>query len=187
MLEVMAAVLVLGLLYSVLADVAIEGLRAEGEAKRRLDASLMVDRLLGDMEAEMSIGVLPEEGVSQWEEDPYRIEREVAPLSLPLELVAIIKESDPESPFASDEAGATGILRVDLRVSWDEASRELSVARTTFTYDAAQYAAIAEGADAGEGEDEGAAGTEAGSQMPGNLPQEMIDFGRSLGLGVQGE
>jgi prepilin-type N-terminal cleavage/methylation domain-containing protein len=46
LLEVMAAVALLGILYTVLARVAIEGLRAEGESKRRLEASLLADARL---------------------------------------------------------------------------------------------------------------------------------------------
>ena len=48
MLEVLAAVSVLAIVYLVLANVAIEGLRAEGESMRRLEASLIADELLSD-------------------------------------------------------------------------------------------------------------------------------------------
>ncbi len=46
LLEVLAAVAVLGLLYTVLASAAVQGLRSEGESRRRLEASLLMDEQL---------------------------------------------------------------------------------------------------------------------------------------------
>ena len=48
LLEVMAAVLVLGLLYTVLASAAMRGLRSEGTDRRRADAEMIADRELTD-------------------------------------------------------------------------------------------------------------------------------------------
>ena len=49
LIEVLAAVALLGILYAVLARVAIEGLRAEGDSERRLEASLLADERVNDL------------------------------------------------------------------------------------------------------------------------------------------
>ncbi len=53
LLEVLAAVAILGIVYVVLADVAMQGLFAEGRAKRRLEASLKADLHLSELEVEI--------------------------------------------------------------------------------------------------------------------------------------
>jgi prepilin-type N-terminal cleavage/methylation domain-containing protein len=56
--EVMAAVLVLGMLYAVLANAAMQGLQSEGETRRRLQASLIADRALAEIETQLALGVI---------------------------------------------------------------------------------------------------------------------------------
>jgi prepilin-type N-terminal cleavage/methylation domain-containing protein len=79
LLEVMAAVLVLGILYSVLANAAIRGLRSEGESKRRIEASLLADRALSDLEIQLSLGQIPEKGATEETFDPYVVSTTVVP------------------------------------------------------------------------------------------------------------
>ena len=59
LLEVLAAVAILGILYVVLADVAMQGLLSEGRSRRRLEASLLADQALSDIEIEMASGGPP--------------------------------------------------------------------------------------------------------------------------------
>jgi hypothetical protein len=175
MLEVLAAVLVLGLLYSVLADVAIEGLRAEGEASRRLQASLLADQLLGDLEAELVSGATPPFGAEEREQEPYRIEVAVVPLALPPEVIAAVTEAFPQSRLLAKDPEESGIRQIDIRVRWDEGDRELSVARTTFAFDSNQLAPP----------EEAASEEDTGPQGRTDLPQELIDFGKSIGFDVE--
>ena len=79
LLEVMAAVLVLGMLYSVLATAAIQGLRSEGESKRRIEASLLADRWLSDLEIQLALGQVPEKGTQQEEVESYSVSTNVVP------------------------------------------------------------------------------------------------------------
>ena len=77
LLEVLAAVAVLGILFTVLSNVAIEGLRHEGESKRRIDASLIADRAMIDLETEFGSGIVPPTGRTEFMEGDFRIVVEV--------------------------------------------------------------------------------------------------------------
>ena len=136
LLEVLAAVAILGILYVVLADVAIQGLRAEGRSRRRMEASLVADRALSQIEIEIEAGGLPELGhLPEREEDIFRITVEVRPYSIPLLGETAEAGSDTGSP---SEGGALASLReIELTVSWLEGADELQVVRTTYAFDAA--------------------------------------------------
>jgi prepilin-type N-terminal cleavage/methylation domain-containing protein len=79
LLEVMAAVLVLGLLYAVLAEAAIRGLRSEGVSRRRVEASLIADLALADIEEQIALGKPPRSGSEEESVDGYRVVRAVQP------------------------------------------------------------------------------------------------------------
>ncbi len=85
LLEVLAAVAILGMLFSVLAGVAVTGLRAEGINLRRIRASLVADNLLSELEAQMLAGVYPEESSEQSEHKEsltqFTIQVDVKPLA----------------------------------------------------------------------------------------------------------
>jgi prepilin-type N-terminal cleavage/methylation domain-containing protein len=136
LLEVLAAVAILGVLYVVLADVAIQGLRAEGRSRRRMEASLVADRALSEIEIEIEAGGVPELGrLPETEEDMFRIAVEVRPYSIPLVGGTADAGSDTGSP---SEGGALASLReIELTVTWDEGVDELQVVRTTYAFDAA--------------------------------------------------
>lgn len=140
--EVMAAVIVLGMLYSVLATSAIQGLRSEGESKRRMEASLLVDELLMEIEANIAIGESPPVGRTEEEIEHYQVVTEV----VPFDLMPYLGEE-----FSLEEMNSTLLLPTDdpddsfLRVTsvvvrWLEAEGEHEVRRTTLTYDAAAVA-----------------------------------------------
>jgi prepilin-type N-terminal cleavage/methylation domain-containing protein len=73
LLEVMAAVLVLGLIYTVLAEAAIRGLRSEGISRRRVEASLIADRFLADLESQVELGQVPASGQDQQDVDVFHV------------------------------------------------------------------------------------------------------------------
>ncbi len=60
LLEVLGAVAILGISYAVLVTVAIQGARAIGESQRRLDASLIADVQLTEIELAAELGQLIE-------------------------------------------------------------------------------------------------------------------------------
>jgi prepilin-type N-terminal cleavage/methylation domain-containing protein len=60
LLEVLVAVALLGLVVSVLAGSAIQGMSYEGDAARRMRASLLADRALWQVEAALKLGAPPQ-------------------------------------------------------------------------------------------------------------------------------
>jgi len=104
LLEVMAAVLVLGLLYTVLAETAMRGLRSEGISRRRTEASLLADDRLSQLELQLALGEVPKSGEEEEAVDPYRIVVRVQPYD-PSPLLEAIeklqKEREPKHPAGS--------------------------------------------------------------------------------------
>lgn len=126
LLEVLAAVAILGILYATLARVGIQGVRSEGESKRRLEASLLADLQLSDIETGMDGQTPPEVGVTELEQDEFAITVEIEPYDLD---GALAGDSVPETPAESP------FRRVHVVVSWEEGFRELQVERTTYGFD----------------------------------------------------
>jgi hypothetical protein len=142
---VLAAVAILGIVYTLLADWAIQGLMAEGEAQRRLEASLLADRRLSELEATVEAGGVPPLGVTEAEQEGFILKVEVVPLDLALAGLTIepTRTSGPEQPSAQGQSllsagpqGSASLLRrIDVRVSWTEGTSERAVGRTTFAFD----------------------------------------------------
>ena len=135
LLEVLAAVAILGIVYIVLADVTMQGLFAEGRAKRRLEASLKADLHLSELEVQLEAGVVPPVGpLAELEEDGFRVTGEVRIFALPL---------PPQPGEVPKEAGSTAtastldaLREIELNVSWEEAQEEQRVVRITYALDA---------------------------------------------------
>ena len=160
LLEVLAAVLVLGLLYTVLATAALRGLRSEGIDRRRAEAALLADARLGELEAAFAMGQKLDFGSSEEEVPPYTVRVEVVPeevLSLlPAEVqrraALEARETGLESLLV-DERGQSRLQRIDLAVEWDEAGEVYQVRRTTHGFDPASVAHLLQAQQAGEGAD----------------------------------
>jgi hypothetical protein len=154
---VLAAVAILGIAYITLGSSGIQGLQHEGEAKRRLRASLLADSAVAEIEMQLEAGVTPPLGQDEREVDGFAIAIEVAPFS-----IEIPEETDESgkrlgnarsrlggsdaSPQPAIEGpsllgGGKGpgaqspLRRIDVRVAWNEGFAERSVARTTFGLD----------------------------------------------------
>jgi prepilin-type N-terminal cleavage/methylation domain-containing protein len=146
LIEVMAAVLVLALLYTVLASAAMRGLRSEGTDRRRADAAMIADRRLSEIETGLSAGVAPKDGRSEDEQEPFKILVEVAPADVLALLPAalrgeIARATDPKAPSVlHDERGQSRVRRVSVVVAWDEAGEPDQVERTTFAFDTSALA-----------------------------------------------
>lgn len=132
LIEVLAAVALLGILYTVLARVAIEGLRAEGDSERRLSASLIADETVNDMIAAPA----PAFGRSDTAQDLFTITTEVTPFLLPPQWG--LDGSDEFAPLLlkPEQGGGTQALRsVRVTVAWLEGASERHVSRTLFMLD----------------------------------------------------
>jgi prepilin-type N-terminal cleavage/methylation domain-containing protein len=172
LLEVLAAVAVLGLVYSVLATAAIQGLRAEGDAGRRLRASLLADQRITDIEAQVALGQTPEIGETEVEEDEFVVRTVVEPLDLDVGDTKASKRAKerldravgarPKAAKGETGKGETGkgeagtllhpagaskqplLRRIDLRVAWADGEAEQSVRRTSFGLDMVAAAPLIE-------------------------------------------
>ncbi len=139
LLEVLAAVAILGLFYTVIAGVAIQGLRAEGEAARRLEASLLADRVMTELETGLEAGLPPPLGRSQEERDAFQLTVEVAPLELtlpPLPGETETVSSEPGLLAGSGPGAPSPLRRIDVHIAWLEGNDERTLTRTTFGFDA---------------------------------------------------
>lgn len=148
LLEVLVAVAVLGILYSVLGRVAIQHLQYEGEAARRLEASLLADAAVLEIESQAALGVAPPLGQQETPLDGgYLLVVEVIPLELAIPEPELPRgrEAPPgtagDPPVSllefRDARGQPALRRVELRVLWQEGAGERSVRRTTFALDRA--------------------------------------------------
>ena len=147
LLEVMAAVALLGILYTVLARVAIEGLRAEGESKRRLEASLLADaRMEATFNTLEGSVAMPPVGHSEVTEGDFTIALDVTMFQPPTEWGLADAEAPPPLLFGSAPGapGALGLRTVELTVSWLEGAEARHVSRTMFLVDFQRVAAVAE-------------------------------------------
>jgi prepilin-type N-terminal cleavage/methylation domain-containing protein len=161
LLEVLAAVALLGFTVAMLARGAIQGMRYEGDASRRLAASLIADRALFEVEATLAIGALPELGHQEREEnEEFRLSLDVAPLdpaALGIGPLFTGQPSEAGSPPTAVRSDVPTLLLVTVQVAWTEGLVEQAVTRTTFAYDASAAAdalessgAAAEGAQEAE-------------------------------------
>jgi prepilin-type N-terminal cleavage/methylation domain-containing protein len=176
LLEVLAAVAVLGLVYVVVARGAIQGLQTQGDAGRRLRASLLADRVLSDLELALATGSAPQVGETQSSEEEFEVVVEVAPFDVASLLEAATPEED--RPAAATDSlrllepsvrgGVPTVLSIVVRVAWVEGISEREITRTSFAFDAEAAAPLLEGIQPpGTTPEGGDQGTPAGRQQPG--------------------
>jgi prepilin-type N-terminal cleavage/methylation domain-containing protein len=142
--EVLAAIVIFGLAFTMLAQGAMQGLSAEGEASRRLRASLLADRLLGELEGQMAAGAAPPLGLTEDEVEEFSTEIEVRPYDFAIHLASatvpdyITEETRGQRPLPLLEPpnrGTPVLLQLDVRVRWLEGVFERVVTRSTFGLD----------------------------------------------------
>ena len=148
--EVMAAVAVLGIIITVLADASVQGMMIEGDADRRLRASLTADDALHELEGLLALGQPIPLGTRESELDEYRIAVTASPFSPD----AIgLSFSDPDagprergragpSFFEAGPRSAPALLMLEVRVSWLEGIDEVSVTRSSIGFDKAAAAPL---------------------------------------------
>ena len=143
LLEVMAAVVVLGLVYVVVAQGAMQGLQTEGDASRRLRASLLADRVLSDIELGLARGSPPPLGQTETSEQEFTVVVEVGPFDLATLLESASEQqgrptgstSELELLKPSRGGGTPTVLSIAVRVIWTEGISEQQVTRESFAFD----------------------------------------------------
>ncbi len=174
--EVLAAAGILALFYTMLAGSAIEGINSEGVSRRRMEASLLADQRLADIETALGAGTAPEIGQSEEEVDLFTVRVDVTPFDATALLGDEIEIAEGAKGLL-DASGRSPLRLIDLRVSWLELDREVEVRRTTFAYAPAAVAQLASQAETSGG-DGAAAGDEdtAGDVVdPQNLENPTVD------------
>jgi prepilin-type N-terminal cleavage/methylation domain-containing protein len=190
LLEVLAAIAVLAVVYTVLATSAMQGLANEGESYRRLRASLIADRELATIEAGL-IQQPPDLGVTEREEGDYAIAIETRAFDLGTfaaaaqEGVRTTKPGGGESR-ASDAAfqlltaprdqSAPPLVEIQIAVRWIEGNDEQMVTRTTFASDARVVGPVVQALAGEQASAADGAGQpnpdESGGPRPEDLPRE---------------
>jgi hypothetical protein len=120
----------------VLAGVAIQGLRAEGVARRKLEASLLADERLARIELQIEEGNVPVAGEDEEDVDIFHVTTTVEPYEIPVPPPET--GSEPTASLLTPKSqlgGEAPVRRIVLRVSWPEGEGEYSVERTTFGLD----------------------------------------------------
>ena len=147
LLEVLAAVAILSIWFIVIAGTATQGLRAEGVSRRRLEAGMIADRVLADLEASTIDGSVPEPTEEMREQGDYTLTVIVAPFagegSAAVEGFGNPASPDVQAPALPLDQLIAGELpersadlrRIDVRVAWIEGETEQWVTRTTFVFD----------------------------------------------------
>jgi prepilin-type N-terminal cleavage/methylation domain-containing protein len=147
LLEVMAAVAILGLVYAVLARAATQGVMAEGESRRRMEAALLADERLADLETRLATGEILPDGSQAEQSDEFQIAVEIEPFVLPEDLLALVAppaDSGAQSLFGDANGRQASALRVvRVTVAWSEGLLERQVERVTLVPDLAALEVLA--------------------------------------------
>lgn len=146
LLEVMAAVAILGIWYVTLSGSAITGVRSQAISQNRMHASLIADMVLAELEAQAMGEASPEVGGDEYEHDDfYTVRIEVSNLADPdggndIEPEPLDEEAIyGEDMFAFLQAEMPAMLEhmraIQVEVSWQDGDRVMRVLRTTYAYD----------------------------------------------------
>ena len=135
----LAAVAILGIWFAVLASVAIQGQRSEGENERRMRASLLADRVLTELELGFAAGEFPDEQGEEFEQDEFVVVVEALPL-LELDLSSGGDDGALAGLLESELAGISSDLRaIQVDVTWIEGTAERRVSRLAYAWDPTRF------------------------------------------------
>ena len=144
LLEVMAAVALLGILYTYLARATIQGVHTSGDSRQRMQASLLVDEELALLETGLAAGDAPLPGRREEQRDDFLVVTEVTPFPRPESIPAPVPNPGapvvgaPPSLFEGQSANDPGLVwRIRIQVLWQDGPVERSVERATFGFDQA--------------------------------------------------
>lgn len=140
---------ILSIWYIVIANAAVRGLGREGESLRLMEAALLADNVLAEIEATTVDGTAPEHMQDTREEPPYTVYIRVAGFAgggLRAFAPASPPENDPDAPppdlqglIGKEMPGLSQHLRtIEVKVNWKESGRNRQVVRTTYAFDIAK-------------------------------------------------
>jgi hypothetical protein len=137
LLEVLAAVAILGIWFAILASLAIQGLRAEGKNARIVRASLAADTILADLESQIEIGEFPLEEV-ETELDEFQITTRAIPLA---ETAAGGEEATDLVTYLGESLGTVNadLYEIEVEVTWIEGVDEQTLVRSSYGWDSAAF------------------------------------------------
>jgi hypothetical protein len=133
---VLAAAMIFAMVMTVSISTSSAAVFHIGASVRRLEASMLADRILADLEIEMKQGIAPE-STDEFEQDPYTIR--IGRIDLTQDIGAhdpnneesiIVSTLGAELPEVLNHLG-----RYDIEVSWMEQSGPQSVTRISFAFD----------------------------------------------------
>jgi prepilin-type N-terminal cleavage/methylation domain-containing protein len=174
LIEVMAAVFILGLFVAAISQLLQQASKNEGRARLDAQAAVLADTEIARLEEGLARGAPPPLGKSESGEGSWRITTEVAPFDA-TKLAGITPEAEGGRPAPPSAPGAEGswllsprakqtppLLEIAVRVSWDGApvdadtGQPAAIRRRTFALNPAALEALAE-ADAESGGEDGGA------------------------------
>ena len=174
LIEVMAAVFMLGLFVAAISQLLTQARRNEGFARLQAQAAALADDAVATLEEGFARGATPALGSNEGGEAPWRVVTEVR--AFDSTLLAPAAASEPErgaraAPGAASFLSAPSasasppLLEIEVRVSWEgapvdsETGEPFSIRRRTFALNPAALEALADGEASGD-EDEGEEGEE---------------------------
>jgi len=147
LLEVLAAFLIFSIVFTVLVGTSQTAVHSQGLALRRLEASLIADEVLADLEVQIQQRRTPMLG-DDLARDPFEVQITSSPFAAPAPNEGAAPAPAPDDALALAGAGggaamlaasfpeaAPYLLRYDVVVRWQEAEGPQQVARTTFAFD----------------------------------------------------
>lgn len=152
LIEVLAAVAILGIWFSMLATLAMDGLRTTGESQRRLRASVLADQVLAEFELKAILGEPLDDGASEREDqDPFTISVELRDLSAgtqhvdtspdTLDLIGFFHQQN-DSIYSEVRQGnwlLEYLREVRIQIKWEEGINEITITRTAYFWDKAAW------------------------------------------------
>ncbi len=189
LLEVLAALAIFAVVMTVLIGTSTSAVHRAAVSARRLEANLLADAVVADLEIEMRRGIAPVVEKTEWktEDEQYviRLLNRTLQEALAAPTTTLAEEADgtaspaPRGPGATQIGGSAGIgtllagelpevakhlRQYDVEVSWMDVDGPESLTRTTFAFDwqaaKLEYAALFE--SAGGATDAGVDAEEAG-------------------------
>ena len=139
LLEVLAAAMIFSMVMTVLIGTSSTAVHNVGVSTRRLEANLIADELLADLEIQMKQGIAPEVVENESTRDQYAILVIRTDLAQDSETAAA--PSDGTAGAVASMLGtdlpevAKHLKQYDIEVSWIEQNGPQTVSRTTFAFD----------------------------------------------------
>ena len=144
LLEVLAAVAILGIWYVVIAAMATDGLRKQGTSLRLMEASEIASRYMAEIEASTLDGTVPPNRDEESEEGNFLVHVLIVPFGFGVNV-----SSGAESPPVGGIGNAPDLktllkskmpgvnrhlVSINVHVSWEEGQDQKSVRRTSYAF-----------------------------------------------------